>query len=489
MVSLPIFGRTAVPSTLPSTLLSGPTGKKVYFVSLGCPKNQVDTEVMLGLVRARGHELVDAPELADMLVVNTCGFIEQAKEESIETILELGRVKAASGGSTQLVVAGCLSQRYPTELAAEMPEVDHFLGSADMLGLERVLGGDAMRMGVTELSRRSWLYDHSTPRQTYGVGHTNYVKIAEGCDRPCGFCIIPKLRGPQRSRGVFDIVEEVHALVEQGTREICLIAQDLTTYGTDLGERGQAPANLEGLLDALGEIAGLRWIRLHYAYPSAVTEGLIDRIANHPKVASYLDVPIQHVDSGVLKHMRRGYGEKRVRELIDALQRQPNKIWLRTTMLVGHPGEDEAAFQRLYDFIGEAAIDHLGVFPWSREEGTTSALHPEPTSDELANERVAALMELQAGIRAQKFAALRGEVIELLVDGLSEESELLLDARHEGQAPEIDGKVILCDADAEPGEFVRARVVRTTEHDLIATTDLERELEEFDDDLLVPAMD
>lgn len=479
MVSLPILGAR------PQVTIPAGTGKKVYFVSLGCPKNQVDTEVMLGLVRARGHELVDAPEDADMLVVNTCGFIEAAKEESIETILELARVKAELGDK-QLVVAGCLSQRYPTELAAEMPEVDHFLGSADMLGLERVLGGEATRMGVTELSRRSWLYDHDTPRQTYGVGHTNYVKIAEGCDRPCGFCIIPKLRGPQRSRPVFDIVEEVHALVEQGTREICLVAQDLTTYGTDLGERGLAASNLEGLLDALVEVAGLRWIRLHYAYPSAVTPGLIDRIAQQPKIASYLDVPIQHVDDGVLKKMRRGYGERRVRELVEGLRAQPGKIWLRTTMLVGHPGEDEAAYQRLYDFIAEGHVDHLGVFPWSREEGTSSALLPQRIEDELANERAAALMELQAGIRADRFAAMRGEVIEVLVDGVSEESEMLLEGRHEGQAPEIDGKVILADAeDVVPGMFVKARIMQTSDHDLVATCDLEREL----DDELAPATD
>lgn len=487
MVSLPILGSRPVVTMPPAE-----GGKKVYFVSLGCPKNQVDTEVMLGLVRARGHELVDAPELADMLVVNTCGFIEAAKEESIETILELARVKAGADAPKQLVVAGCLSQRYPTELAAELPEVDHFLGSADMLGLERVLGGDATRLGVTELSRRSWLYDHDTPRQTYGVGHTNYVKIAEGCDRPCGFCIIPKLRGPQRSRPVFDIVEEVHALVEQGTREICLIAQDLTTYGTDLVERGLAPANLEGLLDALVEVANLRWIRLHYAYPSAVTPGLIERIAQQPKIASYLDVPIQHVDTEVLKKMRRGYGERRVRELVEAIRAQAGagKIWLRTTMLVGHPGEDEAAYQRLYDFIAEGHVDHLGVFPWSREEGTTSALHPQRVSDELANERAAALMELQAGIRAERFAAMRGELIEVLVDGVSEESEMLLEGRHEGQAPEIDGKVILCDdleGIATPGSFVRARVMQTTDHDLIATLDLEREIEDIDE--LAPAED
>ena len=471
-VRLPIAGEAERPRS----------PKKIYFVSLGCPKNQVDTEVMLGLVRDDGHELVDAPELADTLVVNTCGFIDAAKEESIETILELAQIKdryrGESGGQKRLVVTGCLSQRYPTELANELPEVDHFLGSADMLGLRRVLDDRGERMGVTALDRQSWLYDHATPRQTVGVGHSNYVKIAEGCDRPCGFCIIPKLRGPQRSRPVFDIVEEVHGLVAAGTREVCLVAQDLTTYGTDLSDRGLAPSNLEGLLDALGSIDDLRWIRLHYAYPTAVTDGLIERIAEHPKVATYLDVPIQHVDTGVLKKMRRGYTERVVRELVDRIRRQRAHIWLRTTMLVGHPGEDEAAYERLREFIAEGQIDHLGVFPWSREDGTTSAMQPGRISDEVANARASELMQLQAEIRADKFAAMVGEVIEVLVDGVSDESDLLLDGRHEGQAPQIDGKVILLDGMVAPGSFVQARVLRTTEHDLIASLDLDRDPED-----------
>ena len=469
-VSLPIVGEPK-----PKAPRSGPP-KKVYFVSLGCPKNQVDTEVMLGVVRDDGHELVDDPELADTLVVNTCGFIDAAKEESIDTILALAQIKS----DKRLVVTGCLSQRYPEQLAEEMPEVDHFLGSADMLGLREVLGGSAPRMGVNQLDRRSWLYDHSTPRQTYGVRHSNYVKIAEGCDRPCGFCIIPKLRGPQRSRPVFDIVEEVHGLVSAGTREVCLVAQDLTTYGTDLTERGLAASNLEGLLDALGEIPDLRWIRLHYAYPTAVTDGLIERIAGHPKVATYLDVPIQHVDTGVLKKMRRGYTEKVVRGLVERIRKQSAHIWLRTTMLVGHPGEDEAAYRRLHDFIAEGQIDHLGVFPWSKEEGTTSAMHPGRIDEAIADERAAELMQLQAGIRADKFAAMRGQLIEVLVDGESSESELLLDGRHEGQAPEIDGKVILLDGSAKVGDFVQARVLKTTDHDLIASMDLDRDPEELD---------
>ncbi len=480
-ISLPVIGSDGTASSGAGDGVA----KKVYFVSLGCPKNQVDTEVMLGLVRAGGHELVQDPEAADMLVVNTCGFIDAAKEESVDTILELAAIKSdarEAGIDKRLVVTGCLSQRYPTELADEMPEVDHFLGSADMLGLRKVLGGTAARMGVTSLDRRSWLYDHDTPRQTFGVGHSNYLKIAEGCDRPCGFCIIPKLRGPQRSRPVFDIVQEAHALVAQGTKEVCLVAQDLTTYGTDFGARGLAPAKLEGLLDALGEIEGLEWIRLHYAYPTAVTDGLIERIAQHPKVATYLDVPIQHVDTGVLKKMRRGYTEKVVHELVERLRAQRAHIWLRTTMLVGHPGEDEAAYRRLYDFIAQGEVDHLGVFPWSREQGTTSAMHPQRVSEAEADARASELMALQAEIRQRKFDALRGEVMRVMVDGLSDESDLLLDGRHEGQAPEIDGKVILCDGTAQPGEIVEARIMRASAHDLIASLDLDRDPDEFADD-------
>ncbi len=443
--------------------------RKVYFVSLGCPKNQVDTEVMLGVVREGGHAVVDSAEEADTLVVNTCGFIEAAKEESIDTILELARAKADTDKT--LVVAGCLSQRYPDQLAAEMPEVDHFLGSADMLGLAKVLGGGGKRLGVSELSKRAYLYDHTTPRELSGVRHTAYVKIAEGCDRPCGFCIIPKLRGAQRSRSVFSVVEEVHALVGAGTREICLVAQDLTRYGSDL----ETKADLELLLDALGEIDGLEWIRLHYAYPSAVTDGLIERIAGRPKIATYLDVPMQHVDTDVLKKMRRGYTERGVRDLVQRL-RDPKlvgeqRVWLRTTMLVGHPGETEEAYARLRDFVAEGELDHLGVFPWSREDGTVSAMHPGRIDEAIAQDRAAELMAIQEEIRQRRHAELVGRTIRVLVDGPSAESEFLLDGRHEGQAPEIDGKVVLTDGTAERGDLVEAIVTQASAHDLVASLD------------------
>lgn len=441
--------------------------KKVYFVSLGCPKNQVDTEVMLGVVRDQGHTLVDAPEDADTLVVNTCGFIEDAKKESIETILELAQVKA-KGDRKRLVVAGCLSQRYSKELAEEMPEVDNFLGSADMLGLSQVLAEQAPRVAVSPLGRRAYLYDHTTPRQVSGRRHTAYVKIAEGCDRPCAFCIIPKLRGPQRSRTIASLVAEAEALAAQGTREICLVAQDLTTYGTDLDE----PRTIEALLAGLVQVEGLRWIRLHYAFPTTVRDDLLKMIAGEPKIAAYLDVPLQHVDTEVLKKMRRGYTEKVVRDLVERLRAQGTYIYLRTTMLVGHPGETEAAFQRLYDFVEEGAIDHLGVFPWSREEGTPSALLPSRVSAEVAEERRLALMELQEEIRLARHEAMIGAELEVLIDGESDESEFLLEGRHEGQAPAIDGKVILADGTAKVGDLVRARVTQADAHDLVASLEV-----------------
>ncbi len=454
--------------------------KKVYFVSLGCAKNQVDTEVMLGVVADEGHVLVDDPREADTLVVNTCGFIEAAKEESIDTILELSQAKAEAEGR-RLVVAGCLSQRYPDELAKEMPEVDHFLGSADMLGLSKILRGNAPRMGVSALGRRAYLYDHTSPRRTIGPRHSAFVKIAEGCDRPCAFCIIPKLRGPQRSRAVFSVVEEVHGLVESGTREICLVAQDLTTYGTDLPERGLAPANLEQLLDALCEIDGLEWIRLHYAYPTATTDGILERIATRPKIATYLDVPLQHVDTEVLKKMRRGYTEKVVRNFVERVRAQDAHIWLRTTLLTGHPGETEARYIQLRKFVEEGFIDHLGVFPWSREDGTVAAMQPERVEEAIARARAEELMHIQAGHRLKKHQAMLGQVLRVMVDGPNDETEFLLDGRHEGQGVDVDGKVILTDGTAERGDFVRARVIQVTEHDLVASMDLDREPEPLDD--------
>jgi ribosomal protein S12 methylthiotransferase len=442
----------------------------VHFVSLGCPKNRVDTEVMLGHAADAGHRLVEAPETAEVIVVNTCGFIGEAKQESIDAILEMARHKQA-GTCKRLVVTGCLSQRYPTELAAEMPEVDQFLGTDEVGSIAKAIGGTIARLAVADTP--AYLYDDAAPRRRSQAAHSAYVKIAEGCDRPCAFCIIPKLRGPQRSRDPESVVREARDLVAGGTKEICLIAQDLTTYGTDLpGAREPGAPRLVSLLRALGGIEGLAWIRLHYAYPTACTDELLGVIAGEARVASYLDVPIQHVDSDVLKAMRRGYGERQVRDLVARFRARVPGGTLRTTFIAGHPGETDAAFQRLCDFVREAELDHVGVFNFSREEGTVAALLPKRVPQKEVDARRRELLRIQREISKKKMRAMRDQVLRVLVEGPSDESEYLLMGRHEGQAPEIDGQVYLTlppDAVAPAaGAFVDARVTHSAEYDLAA---------------------
>jgi ribosomal protein S12 methylthiotransferase len=442
----------------------------VHFVSLGCPKNRVDTEVMLGHTEDAGHHLVEAPEAADVIVVNTCGFIGEAKQESIDAILEMARHKEA-GTCSRLVVTGCLSQRYGTELATEMPEVDHFLGTDEVGAITKAIDGSIKRLAVADTP--AYLYDDASPRRRSQAPHSAYVKIAEGCDRPCAFCIIPKLRGPQRSRDPESVVREARELAAGGTREICLVAQDLTTYGTDLpGAKSPDAPRLASLLRQLAAIDGLAWIRLHYAYPTACSDELLDVIASEPRVASYLDVPIQHVDSDVLKAMRRGYGERQVRDLVARFRARVPGGTLRTTFIAGHPGETDAAFQRLCDFVREAELDHVGVFNFSREEGTTAALLPKRVSKKDTDARRRELLRIQRQVSKAKLAALHGRTLKVLVEGASDESEYLSMGRHEGQAPEIDGQVYLSlppDAAAPaPGTMVDALVTHSAEYDLAA---------------------
>ena len=338
----------------------------VYFVSLGCPKNRVDTEVMLGLSDRAGFTIARAPEDADAIVVNTCGFIGEAKEESIDTILEMARYKS-EGRAKRLVVTGCLTQRYSGDLQRDLPEVDHFLGSGDVDKIVGALRGEAPRDGVS--MDPAYLYDDVTPRLQSLPAYTAYVKIAEGCDRPCSFCIIPKLRGGQRSRSADSVEREVRELVARGAVEINLVAQDLTTYGKDLDGELQ----LASLVERLARVDGLRWLRLHYAYPTATTDQLLDAIASEPRVAKYIDMPLQHVDDQMLKYMRRGHVGKTSRALVDKIRARIPGVTLRTTFIVGHPGETEAAFGRLVDFVREAEFDRVGVFTYSNEDGTHAA--------------------------------------------------------------------------------------------------------------------
>jgi ribosomal protein S12 methylthiotransferase len=437
---------------------------KVHFVSLGCPKNRVDTEVMLGDALGAGHDLLAEPDGAEVIVVNTCGFIGEAKEESVDAILDMARYKS-EGACRKLIVTGCLSQRYPKEIADEIPEIDQIFGSGDVRKIAAALGPGRVDRRVDVAAEPSYLYDAATSRVVSGGAYTAYVKIAEGCDRPCAFCIIPKLRGAQRSRRIDDVVAEVAALVARGAREVNLVAQDLTKYGDDLAER----PNLAQLLRRVARVPGLKWVRLHYAYPTAVTDELIQVMAEEPTVVKYLDVPLQHIDDRVLKLMRRGHTARRAYELVERLRRAIPDIVIRTTFLVGHPGESEASFQRLSEFVREAKLDRVGVFTFSSEEGTVSAELPEVVPAAEAKRRRTALLRLQRGISKAKQKALVGRDLEVLVEGVSDESEYLLQGRWAGQAPEIDGCVYLADGEASAGDFVRARVTSTADYDLAAS--------------------
>jgi len=448
--------------------------RKVYFVSLGCPKNRVDSEVMLGAMDQAGHRLVDAPDEAEVIVVNTCGFIDAAKEESIDTILEMAQYKS-EGACKKLVVTGCLTQRYPDEGAREIPEIDHILGSADYHGIARIVGeigggGKKKTLPVLEVSDTpAYLYDHTAPRIVTGPRFSVYVKIAEGCDRPCAFCIIPKLRGPQRSRTIESVVAEVEQLVAGGAREVNLVAQDLTRYGWDLAER----PTLAALLRAVCRVEGLRWVRLHYTYPSAFTDELIEVIAGEDKVVKYVDVPLQHIDDRMLKIMRRGHSARVTHELVDRLRSRMPEVVLRSTFIVGHPGETDEMFDALCRFVEGAELDRVGVFTYSKEPGTVSAMLPHRVAAAVMAERQARLMELQRQVSRKKNEAMVGRTIEVLVEGESDESELLLQGRWYGQAPEIDGSVYLADGTAQPGDIVRARVTDGSDYDLAASMSLE----------------
>jgi ribosomal protein S12 methylthiotransferase len=444
--------------------------QRIYFVSLGCPKNQVDTELMLGQVQAAGHALVDAPEGADVIVVNTCAFIDAAKEESVDTILEMAEHKKA--GAAKLVVTGCLAQRYADDLVKDIPEIDHILGSSDFQSIAKVLNPSRKKLPVVQVTETpAYIYDHDAPRVRIGPTHTAYVKIAEGCDRPCAFCIIPKLRGPQRSRTIADIVAEAEQLGHAGVREINLIAQDLTRYGWDAGTVAAERQTLAQLLRALGKV-DVDWIRLHYTFPSAFDDDLIDAIASEPKVVKYVDVPLQHISDPMLKRMRRGHSSRVTRELVKTLRARIDDLVLRTTFIVGHPGETDAEFDELCAFVAESKFDRAGAFTYSIEPGTVSAMLPNRVDPEIAERRQQQLMEIQRGISRARHEAMVGQQLDVLVEGVSSESEYLLEGRWYGQAPGIDGVTYLSDGEAKAGDIVRARVTQGSDYDLAATLEL-----------------
>lgn len=437
------------------------TRPTIHFVSLGCPKNRVDTEVMLGVADADGYSLVADPTEADVIVVNTCGFIGPAKEESIDTILEMAEHKAHSGGKKKLVVTGCLSQRYSTELAEEMPEVDHFLGSSDMLKLKEVLAGGAPRMLVGNPA--AYTIRAEDRRTLSGPVHSAYVKIAEGCNRTCSFCSIPSIRGKQRSRPLEDIVAEVRHLATRGTVEVNLVSQDTIAYGRDLAGR----PTLAQLVRALGDIDELRWIRLHYLYPETLTDELVEVMATHPKVVRYVDMPLQHASDAMLRRMKRGHGGERLRRVVDTVREKIANVVFRTAFIVGHPGETEEDFDELLAFVEWAQFDHVGVFRYSDEENVASHEMDAKVPAKVSAARHRKLMSVQRPIARKKNKARIGQTLEILVEGPSEEHEFVMQGRHAGQAPEVDGVVYLSGAEVAAGTFVRATITQSAEFDLV----------------------
>lgn len=436
--------------------------KNVHIVTLGCPKNRVDSEIMLGGLVEGGWRLTEAPDEADVLVVNTCAFIEASKQESIEAILEAARYKT-EGRAKKLVVTGCLSQRYADELAKELPEVDHFLGTAAYAQIPQLLEGGAPRQVIPD---PDYIHSSATPRINSLPAWTAYLKISEGCDNQCAFCIIPKLRGPQRSRPIHDVVAEAERLAAQGVRELNLVAQDLTAYGHDLPGRPK----LHELLRALGEVKGARWVRLHYAYPRNFPEALVAAIRDTPNVVKYLDMPVQHASDRLLRAMRRGRNADFLRHLLAELRREIPGIVLRTSLIVGLPGETEEDFEELLAFIREQRFDHLGIFRYSQEEGTLAGEMDGQIDEEVKLARWQRAMALQAEIRAEQQQAYVGREIEVLVEGPHEETEHLLVGRHAGQAPEIDGQVIINDVPeggVSPGDIVKVVVEEAYEYDLV----------------------
>ncbi len=435
--------------------------RTIHFVSLGCPKNRVDSEVMLGVAQRAGFKHVTEAADAQVIVVNTCGFVEDAKQESIDTVLSLARMKT-EGRCERLIVTGCLSQRYPQELSEGMPEVDHFLGSSDMLRLEQVLAGTADRILVGNPA--SWVIRSSDPRTLTMRGGTAYVKIAEGCDRTCGFCVIPKLRGRQRSRTKDDIVREVEQLAASGVVEVNLVSQDTIAFGRDLKDER---FSLADVLESVAEVPGIRWARLHYLYPEKLDPRLIELLAHHPRVLPYVDMPLQHAAESMLRRMRRGHGGARLRGLVEQLRANIPGLVFRSAFIVGHPGETEEEFEELLQFVRWAELDRVGVFRYSDEVGTPSHELGHKVPTRVAKARAHKLSEVQRRISKRKNRELVGSRLEILIEGPSEESELVMVGRHAGQAPGVDGCVFVSGGPVAPGQMRIGTVTHASDYDLV----------------------
>lgn len=446
---------------------------KILFVSLGCDKNLVDSEMMLGMLSEKGYDFTDDEAEADIVVVNTCCFIGDAKEESINTLLQMGELKDA-GQIQVLIAAGCLAQRYREEIQTEIPQVDVILGTTAIdeivAAVEETLAGQAQNH-YRSIDAAPAVGEK---RVVTTGGHFAYLKIAEGCDKHCTYCIIPKVRGKFRSVPMENLLAEARTLADGGVKELILVAQETTLYGVDLYGHKSLPK----LLHELGEIPGLRWIRILYCYPEEITEELIEAIATEPKVCHYLDIPIQHASDRVLKRMGRRTDEQALRDIIGRLRERIPDICLRTTLISGFPGETQEDFEELYRFVNEMEFDRLGVFPYSREEDTPAADMEEQIPEEVKNSRRDELMELQQAIAFEKAESLVGQVLTVMIEGKVADEDTYV-ARTYRDAPNVDGYLFLnTTANLMTGDFARVLVTDSNEYDLIGELYHERECEE-----------
>jgi ribosomal protein S12 methylthiotransferase len=442
---------------------------KVGFVSLGCPKNLVDSEVMMGILAREGYELTPRADEAEVLVVNTCSFIEAAQKESVDAILEMAEHKKF-GAAKKLIVAGCLVERFRAQILEQVPEVDAVVGTGEVERIMEAVEGD---LRVLPAQPPAFLYHDLTPRIVTTPKHAAYIKIAEGCDHPCTFCIIPELRGKFRSRRFESVVREAENLAAAGAREITLIGQDTTSYGEDLGLRD----GLAQLLARLAQIDKLLWVRFLYAYPNRVTQKLLDTIAAHPRLAKYVDMPLQHASRNVLARMKRGSNGEAFLKLLERMRATIPGVSLRTSFIVGFPGETEKDFEELCEFVKEAKLDWMGVFEYSDVDNAASYALNEKVDAETITERRNRLMAIQKKISREnlraKYRARKRETLTALVEGPSKENPLVWEARLEGMAPEIDGKLYLTDIElpggevAEAGDVARVEISKTDAYDLI----------------------
>jgi ribosomal protein S12 methylthiotransferase len=435
---------------------------KAFVVNLGCAKNLVDTEYILGRIKEYGYTIVDNPSDADIAIVNTCAFIQPAVEESIDTILELARLKG-KGDLASLFVVGCFVQRYGRKLLKEIPEVDGWAGTGQIYRIDELLSAKANDTPLFLIDRPRFLADHTTPRAQTTPYYSAYLKIAEGCSHHCSYCIIPSLRGSFRSRAMDSLYIESRHMVDRGVKEINLVAQDTTSYGHDL----DPPCTLEDLLKQLLTISELHWIRILYAHPYQVTEGILDLIDSEEMICPYLDVPIQHVNQDILQAMGRPLNAESMYGWIERIRCRSRKIALRTTVMVGFPGETEEQFQELYDFIHEIAFERLGVFAFSPEKGTHAARLKDCVPKNTVEDRFQQLMEMQAKISRKVNKELVGKTVPVLVEGLSPETDLLLTGRTATMAPDIDGQVLINEGTAIVGEIVPVHITEAHTYDVV----------------------